>query len=173
VRLGWVADWDDLGSRFFIMFGREKPDYEGPASNDAPFAIFGPESSKRASVRVRPGQQKFRFQVFKEYGLKCGVCPISHSLLLHAAHLCGKAHKRSDDWRNGLPLCATHHVAFDADLFAFDPETLDVVLAAGMDRISLGIQAVTLATARGRPHIDALRWRFNEFHRQGAKDPSA
>src|SRR5262249_52607636 len=88
------------------------------------FTLFGAEGAKRGSVRVRPGQQRFRFQVLKEYRPKCAVCSISHSLLLHAAHLCGKAAKGSDDWRNGLPLCATHHLAFDANLFAIVPTRL-------------------------------------------------
>jgi predicted restriction endonuclease len=90
------------------------------------------------------------------------VCSIGHSLLLHAAHLCGKAAKGSDDWRNGVPLCATHHLAFDADLFAINPDTLEIVLADGLDRDTLGVQG-TLATKRARPHIDALRWRFEQF----------
>jgi hypothetical protein len=148
VKLGWITDWDDKASHFLVMFGQEKPPYEGPASEDAPFALFGAENSKRGSVRVRLGQQKFRFQVLKEYGMKCGLCSISHSLLLHAAHVCGKADKGSDDWRNGLPLCATHHAAFDADLFAIHPDTLEVTLAEGLDRITLGIQGSTLVTIR-------------------------
>jgi hypothetical protein len=130
VRLGWVTDWDDKASHFLILFGKQKPAYEAPPSEAAPFILFGADGSKRTSVRVRPGQQRFRFQVLKEYGAKCAVCSITHSLLLHAAHLCGKAAKGSDDWRNGLPLCATHHLAFDADLFAIEPETFEIMLAS-------------------------------------------
>jgi hypothetical protein len=168
--LGWVTDWDDNSSHFLILFGQQKPVYEPPASDTAPFRLFAGESAKRASVRVRPGQQRFRFQVLKEYGPKCAVCSISHSLLLHAAHLCGKAAKGSDDWRNGLPLCATHHLAFDADLFAIDPDTLKIVLAGGLDRDTLGVQG-TLATIRGRPHLDALRWRFEQFNKGLSHQP--
>jgi putative restriction endonuclease len=149
----------------------QKPAYEPPALEAAPFTLFGAEGAKRASVRVRPGQQRFRFQVLKEYGPKCAVCSISHSLLLHAAHLCGKAAKGSDDWRNGLPLCATHHLAFDADLFAIDPDTLEIVLAGGLDRNTLGVQQ-TLATMRGRPHFDALRWRFEQFNKELPLEPN-
>ena len=74
VRLGWVTDWDDNSSHFLILFGEQKPSYEPPASEAAPFTLFSVESAKRASVRVRPGQQRFRFQVLKEYGAKCAVC---------------------------------------------------------------------------------------------------
>jgi len=172
VRLGWVTDWDDNSSHFLILFGQQRPVYEPPASEAAPFTLFGAEGAKRASVRVRPGQQRFRFQVLKEYGPKCAACSISHSLLLHAAHLCGKAAKGSDDWRNGLPLCATHHLAFDANLFAIDPDTLEIVLASGLDRDTLGVQG-TLATIRGRPHLDALRWRFEQFNKGLPLEPNS
>jgi hypothetical protein len=163
VRLGWVADWDDNASHFLILFGQQRPAYAAPVLEAAPFTLFGAESSKRAFARVRPKQQRFRFQVLKEYGAKCAVCSIAHTLLLHAAHLCGKAAKGCDDWRNGLPLCATHHLAFDADLFAINPDTLEIVVADGLDRVALGIEARTLATTRARPHVDALRWRFEQF----------
>jgi putative restriction endonuclease len=164
IRLGWVADWDDDASHFLILFGPQKPMYEAPAPEPAPFSLFGGEDAKRASVRVRPGQQRFRFQVLKQYGPKCAVCSITHSLLLHAAHLCGKAAKGSDDWRNGLPLCATHHLAFDASLFAIDPDSLEIVLRDGLDSGSLGIHGDKLATVKARPHLDALRWRFQQFN---------
>jgi putative restriction endonuclease len=96
------------------------------------------------------------------------VCSISHSLLLHAAHLCGKAAKGSDDWRNGLPLCATHHLAFDADLFAIDPDTLEIVLAGELDLVQR-----TLATSKGRPHLDALGWRFEQFNKGRSLEPNS
>src|SRR5262245_61965952 len=41
------------------------------------------------------------------------------------AHL-RKAHHGSDEWRNGLPFCSTHHDAFDAHLFTINPETLAI-----------------------------------------------
>jgi len=101
----------------------------------------------------------------------CGMLD-QPSLLLHAAHLCGKAAKGSDDWRNGLPLCATHHLAFDANLFAIDPDTLKIVLASGLDRETLGVQGA-LATIWGRPHLDALRWRFEQFNKGLPLEPNS
>jgi putative restriction endonuclease len=154
------------------LFGQQKPVYEPPAPEAAPFTLFGAQGTKRASARVRPGQQRFRFQVLKEYGAKCAVCSISHSMLLHAAHLCGKAAMGGDDWRNGLPLCATHHLAFDADLFAIDPDTLEIVLAGGVDRDTLGVQG-TVATIKGRSHLDALRWRFEQFNKGMSPEPES
>src|SRR5262245_53918866 len=125
--------------------------------------------NERPCVFVRGSRSSgSRFLKSMEQSVRCSI---SHSLLLHAAHLCGKAAKGSDDWRNGLPLCATHHLAFDADLFAIDPNTLEIVLAGGLDRDSLGVQR-TLATIRGRPHLDALRWRFEHFNKGGSAEPN-
>jgi hypothetical protein len=73
--------------------------------------------------------------------------------------------QRRIDWRNGLPLCATHYLAFDADLFANDPETLEIMLADGIDHDILGVLG-KLATKRGRPHIDAIRRRFEQFNKK-------
>jgi putative restriction endonuclease len=85
VRLGWVTDWDDNSKHFLILFGRQRPVYEPPSLEAAPFKLFGAAVDKRALVRVRSAQQTFRFQVLKQYGPKCAVCSINHSLLIHAA----------------------------------------------------------------------------------------
>jgi putative restriction endonuclease len=173
VRLGWVTDWDDNSKHFLILFGQQRPIYEQPVVEAAPFSLFGEGVHKRALGRVRPSQQRFRFHVLKQYGPKCAVCSISHTLLLHAAHLCGKAAQGSDDWRNGLPLCATHHVAFDADLFAIDPETLEIIVSDEPGPEALGIQGTAIQTMKGRPHLDALRWRFEQFKKNGVLEPQA
>jgi predicted restriction endonuclease len=49
--------------------------------------------------------------------------------LLDAAHVRAYRDKGSDDPRNGLVLCATHHRAFDKKLFAIDPSTLQLPTA--------------------------------------------
>ena len=83
-------------------------------------------------MKVRARQQVFRFQVLAQYGAKCAVCSITHPTLLKAAHIRGKREKGSDDWRNRLPLCATHLDAYDAQLFAIHPETLSIWLDGGV-----------------------------------------
>ena len=58
---------------------------------------------------------------------------------MKAAHICGKAHNGSDDWRNGLPLCSTHHDTFDAHLFTINPETLAIETMPSVSPASIGI----------------------------------
>jgi putative restriction endonuclease len=160
VQLGWVSDFDDESKQFLILFGDEAPEYEAPTDPASPFELFGVRNVSKTTVNARPGQQRFRFQVLARYGCKCAVCGITNVTLVKAAHICGKAQSGCDDWRNGIPLCSTHHDAFDAHLFAVESSTLAVVTMPGVRSLSIGIETSTLATIHERPHRDALDWRF-------------
>ena len=160
VRLGWVADWDDASKQFLVLFGDERPTYQHSALADQPFQLHRPRERKVVQSLARVGQQKFRFQVLKQYGAKCCVCSIAMSELLAAAHICGKEPNGSDDWRNGIPLCHTHHAAFDLGLFFIDPDTLKVEIREGLNPSQLCLTEPTLQPIRGRPHLEALRWRY-------------
>ena len=127
----------------------------------------------KTTAKTRPGQQRFRFQVLAEYGCKCPVCTITHPSLMKAAHICGKAHNGSDDWRNGLPLCSTHHDAFDAHLFAINPDTLMIETMPSVSAPSIGITAKMLASIHGQPHSEALSWRFAQTKKRWAMQNEA
>jgi putative restriction endonuclease len=145
LRLGWVCDFDDDSRQFLILFGTETPpSYTAAEANDAPFRLTEDRQRKAATVLARAGQQRFRFQVMSKYGSKCAVCEIRHPQLLKAAHICGKAEKGSDDWRNGIPLCATHHDAFDSHLFCIDPNTLAIQCKPGVDPLHIGLRQIEL-----------------------------
>src|SRR5262249_50716083 len=105
----------------------------------------------------------------KRYGTKCAVCEIRHPQLLKAAHIRGKAHSGSDDWRNGIILCATHHDAYDAHLFAIEPQTMSIRVSPKVSSGQIGIEIRALPSTPNRPHDDALNWRWqhtlNEWRR--------
>ena len=162
VRLGWVEDWNDKTALFLVLFGDTAPTYVPPVDEDAPLSLTDDAPTRRAMVKVRAGQQVFRFQVLAQYGSKCAVCSISHPSLLKAAHLRGKREKGSDDWRNGLPLCSTHHDAYDAYLFAIHPDTLSIVTDPKISPTAIGLGTSVLAVMHKRPHADALAWRFKQ-----------
>lgn len=110
VKLGWVCDFDDNNRQFLILFGQETPPtYSKAEAESDPFRLTEEPRKKAAAIMGRMGQQRFRFHVLSKYGSKCAVCDISHPLLVTAAHICGKSERGSDDWRNGIPLCSTHH----------------------------------------------------------------
>src|SRR5262249_28181085 len=124
LKLGWVCDFDDENQQFLILFGDETPPTYTKAESVAdPFQLLQEPRKKASTIMVRTGQQRFRFHVLSQYGSKCAVCEIRHPQLLKAAHICGVAEKGCDDWRNGIPLCATHHDAFDCYLFCIDPSS--------------------------------------------------
>jgi putative restriction endonuclease len=160
VRLGWVEDWDDASRQFLILFGDSPPAPPSLAEVDAPFVLQEDRAPRRlAHVQVRAGQQRFRFSILKQYGCKCAVCPTSHPQLIQAAHICGKATRGSDDWRNGILLCATHHSAFDAHLFFIEPGTLAIRFAPEVTAVSIGVTATRLNVLKNAPHEYALAWR--------------
>jgi len=165
LRLGWVVDFDDENKQFLILFGERAPDYQAAASQETPFALTGTSTPRKTTAKARPGQQRFRFQVLAKYGCKCSVCTITHPSLMKAAHICGKAHNGSDDWRNGLPLCSTHHDAFDAHLFTINPETLAIETMPSVSPTSIGITTKSLTPIHQHPHPEALSWRFTQTNR--------
>jgi HNH endonuclease len=141
VRLGWVEDWDDEAALFLVLFGEAEPTYASPADQDEPFSLTDDTPMRKATVNVRARQQVFRFQVLAQYGAKCAVCSITHPSLIKAAHIRGKREKGSDDWRNGIPLCSTHHDAYDAQLFAIHPDTLSIITVPGVTATAIGLSA--------------------------------
>ena len=169
VRLGWVVDHDDDNRQFLVLFGDQKPPYQAPAGQQTPFALTGGPISRKTTAKARPGQQRFRFQVLAKYGCKCAVCTITHPSLMKAAHICGKAHNGSDDWRNGLPLCSTHHDAFDAHLFAIHPDSLAIATMPDVSPASIGITTQLLSPLHRQPHPEALSWRFAQTNKVWAQ----
>ena len=165
IRLGWVVDFDDENKQFLILFGERKPEYQAAANQETLFALTGGPTHRKTTTKARPGQQRFRFQVLAKYGCKCAVCTITHPSLMKAAHICGKAHNGSDDWRNGLPLCSTHHDAFDAHLFTIHPDTLVIATIPSVSPASIGITTKTLTPVHRQPHPEALSWRFAKTNR--------
>ena len=61
-----------------------------------------------------------------------------------------------------LILCKNHHAAFDQGLLNFHPDTGAIELKYGLSTALLAITVKTLSDAV-RPHIDALRWRWERW----------
>lgn len=165
IRVGWVTDWDDVAQKFLIIFAEFPPIIVERPRDEDPFVLKDGENNQRkvSSFWAKPNQQRFRFDVLKAYRSQCVVCSVSRTDLLTAVHICPKSEGGSDDWRNGLSLCATHHTAFDRGLFGFHPETLDLVMKTGVTEDQLGISERTDAFATSRPHSEALRYHVSRF----------
>ena len=159
VRLGWVEEWDDRLAIFLITFS-ESSTVE--VQEETPFNLTDKASgSKTTTTQTRPGQMKFKFDCLARYGQECAVCGINVKEMLDAAHIYPKENNGSDDPRNGLILCASHHRAFDAGLFKIHPETLDFHFKDKGSK-DLKITCKSLQHLPSPPHPEALRWHWKE-----------
>lgn len=162
VRLGWVQDWNDEDSSILIQFSETEaePEYVDPLNLDeAAFQLRETRTFRRAKVKVRPNQLKFRFAVLKRYGTACAVCEVARRDLLQAAHLCPVEDGGSDDARNGLVFCLNHHRAYDKRLFRIDPSNFRIVGDAD-SQAELGITRSSIHHLPKLPHPEALAWAF-------------
>ncbi|MBI3159681.1 MAG: HNH endonuclease [Chloroflexi bacterium] len=156
IYFGFVAAWDDDARVFFIEFG-PRPIESGSSPEERPFELLINEQKSFYEVPRRPGQSKFRRVVLQRYGVKCAVCEVTVIDLLEAAHLVSKEDGGTDDPRNGLPLCANHHLAFDKGLFSINADTSEVVTRPrGPSAKDLGITKQTIQHLIHKPHINAL-----------------
>lgn len=167
VRLAWVEGWEERSRIFLITFGDSRPEHllTEDHSDDQPFSLTGSRSrSSQRNVRERPGQRRFKLRVFQRYGPRCPLSGIAVPEMIEAAHLRPDADNGTDDPRNGLPLNAALHRAYDAHLFAIEPDTLNVVTQPhGPTLEELGIVTPHLHDLPRHPHVEALRWRYREW----------
>jgi hypothetical protein len=169
VRVGWVVGVDEAGAQCLIEFGNmQQPVALVSEGVGGEFRLEANRAEMAQMARRLKRTPRFAFEVGKRCGWRCAVCSIQVRPLLDAAHIKGVAEKGSDDCRNGLILCKNHHSAFDASLINFQPETGGVVLRDGVTADGLGVTVLTLPE-RIRPHIHALRWRWERAgYRQGS-----
>lgn len=160
VYLGWVESWDDDFRLFLISFGDGQPPLLVTGVEDSePFVLTDSQKSRTREVSVRQGQQRFRFRVSQRYGPRCAVCDLDIPELLDAAHIRPINERGSYDPRNGLVLCSLHHRAFDARLFAIEPDDLTIrYRSSGPHANELKISRQSLQHLSRKPHEEALDW---------------
>jgi putative restriction endonuclease len=164
VHKGWIEGWDDDAEVFLVTFAEELPPEPPSDQGESPFVLETEITRSSRSVVSRPNQQRFKFAVLKLYGPACAVCDLAVTDLLQAAHLRGKAERGSDDPRNGLVLCALHHVAYDRGLFAIEPTSQDVrVLPNGPDAGQLRLTRGSLHHLPWKPHQEALIYAWSAW----------
>jgi putative restriction endonuclease len=164
VHKGWIEGWDDDAQVFLVTFAEELPAEPPSDEGETPFVLQTEITRTSRSVVNRPNQQRFKFAVLKLYGPACAVCGLAVTDLLQAAHLRRKAEGGSDDPRNGLVLCALHHLAYDRGLWAIEPHSLEVrVLPGGPDTVQLRLARGSLRHLPKQPHEAALRYAWSSW----------
>jgi putative restriction endonuclease len=67
-------------------------------------------------------QGSFRENVLRAYSNQCAICDINHPRILRAAHIWPVSDGGLDEVQNGIALCVSHEVAYDAQLFSINPD---------------------------------------------------
>jgi putative restriction endonuclease len=177
VRRGWVTGWDDSSSVFMVAFADDQPPSVPPVDSvdGSPFRLTGSPPEGTSVVPTRPGQARFKFEVFRRYGAACTVCGLDIDGLLDAAHIRDKRYNGSDDPRNGIVLCALHHRAMDRGLFGIRPNDRSIqALPMGPSLSQLGIKRADLNYLERGPHEKALDWRWKQWLKVAkVEDPHA
>jgi hypothetical protein len=105
--------------------------------------VSGSISGVRRTTTVKYSRKirsnNFRKSVIAAHGAKCACCNLDVPLLLEAAHIRPVGENGSDHFHNGIPLCPTHHTAFDRFLFTIDPLDRKIIFAKGYTANTLGI----------------------------------
>ncbi len=90
------------------------------------FNAFSKEETVSYKVSLPKRDSAFRKIVLHEYNYTCAVCEMKFHFgnIVEAtvAHIVSKREHGTDDPRNGLSLCHTHHWAFDKGIFTLSDE---------------------------------------------------
>lgn len=134
------------------------------------FRPFVKEDSVVYSVSAPKRDEAFRQVVLREYDFTCAVCETKFRLgdLVEAtaAHIVPKRESGTDDPRNGLALCRTHHWAFDTGVFTLS-DKYEVLLSPAVRQaetrnfglLDLGHKPALLpGNDVLRPHPEAVAW---------------
>lgn len=167
VDLAWVADYDDDSRLFLIEFGEEPSDGVDVSIADSPFQVQVARKRTRSAIERAERDPGFKFQVHKRFHGRCAVTGISVSEMLEAAHVVPVARGGSDDPRNGLLLTADLHRAFDAWLWAINPEDRSIMTRPqGPTLQAMGKLPERLPVGTPLPNPEALSWRAYEFSKR-------
>lgn len=152
----YVEDLDTRSGLALLTFSGDSP-RPVPPPPDVDFKLSDDEDDADAWAkrRARPNQARFAFAVMQRYGRRCAVCTLEVGVAIQAAHLRSKARKGRDDPRNGVPLCANHHVMFDGGLWGVDTHGR-VVIHPDWDADRLALVHADLSHLPVLPHAEAL-----------------
>jgi len=104
---------------------------------------------------------KFREKILKQHGSICSCCDIAMEKLIEAAHIIPVEDNGNDDVKNGIPLCPTHHTAFDNFLFTINPTDNSIIYKEGLNSEDLQI---TKTECKLNVSKESLEYRYKLFN---------
>lgn len=118
----WAYPWRQLTNPFAFASGGETPD------ELARHLVRKPQESAAVYGRINNrgiAQDVFRRALLLAYKRRCAFCELSLTAALQAAHIIpwrdATISQRLDP-ANGMLLCGTHHLLFDANVLAVSPD---------------------------------------------------
>jgi putative restriction endonuclease len=165
VKRAWVTDSDDVSRLFLFTFSeKSQEDYIFEPDRNPLFVAQVDRPRTKAQIMRRERSSTFKFEVLKKYENKCVLSNLSVIEMLDGAHVIPVEKGGSDDVRNGLLLSASIHRAFDAKLWAINPDTLRIeTRERGPSLEKMKITVDSLAGLKFLPHIDAIVHRYKIF----------
>jgi hypothetical protein len=169
VQLAQVSDFDDVSRCFLFEFGEHSSEKLVIEVDAAPFEIEARRNLSTTEITRIERSPRFKFETIKRYRGVCAVSEIAVLQMLDGAHVVPVKNGGSDDLRNGLLLSASHHRAFDANLWAIKPETLEIVTRPdGPTLLDMRITQHDLGYLVDRgiaPHPAAIERRYELFEK--------
>jgi hypothetical protein len=173
VNLGWIENQDSAVGVVFLTFQQlSRPGTVDVAWSDPEQPLELTTKRKRTQTEVEKAERdpRFKYMTLCRYSATCAVTALDIPTLLEAAHVVPVAKGGSDDPRNGLLLSPTAHRAFDRNLWAIQPQTLELVASKQIDRLpKLRFQFENLRHLKFPPARGALEWRWDEFQKAESK----
>ena len=103
---------------------------------------------------------RFREKILKHHGSICSCCEIAMETLLEAAHIIPVENNGNDNAENGIPLCPTHHTAFDNFMFTINPADNAIIYREGLSSQDLQI---TKTKCELKVSKESLEYRYKLF----------
>jgi hypothetical protein len=133
---------------------------------EVPLADAEKHRALRAQV-VREGQARFKQALIETYGLACMITGETVAEIVEAAHIRPYINEKSNHISNGLLLRVDIHRLFDADLWAVNPETLQLSISQKLIGSTYEVfEGKTLKIKQSRIRIQYLEERWERFTKQ-------
>jgi putative restriction endonuclease len=135
-----------------------------PAPDEGhPFEVHQVPRTVTRLVTHKAGRKAFQQKIFKLSGRVCPLSGTTVAPMIEAAHVVDMQFDGTKDARNGLPLNAAPHRAFDKRLFCINPTALaGETKPGGPNLADLRITTPSLAGMARPPWTEALDWRYRQ-----------
>jgi len=166
VQRGWIEIFDANLKQCYVVF-KNSPPISVIDTNDeilVPWVARTKRNVKAKAITSVDRDPRFRMLVRRRYGNRCAITGIGVPEMLDAAHIIEVNENGSDHPENGILLEKGLHAAFDANLWAINPTTFDIVTrGGGPSLLEMGITINKLSVTVAKPHNEALKERWKRF----------